>query len=62
MTEQTSVEGTTDETTPPQLVDGNVGTNPEPTPENTPEPKAKDPIKTPEPKTVSVSSVLNKRP
>lgn len=32
MTEQTSVEGTTDETTPPQLVDGNVGTNPEPTP------------------------------
>ncbi|WP_426727336.1 hypothetical protein [Enterobacter cloacae complex sp. 288G10] len=41
MTEQTSVEGTTDETTPPQLVDGNVGTNPEPTPENTPEPKAK---------------------
>ncbi len=61
VTEQTSVEGTTDETTPPQLVDGNVGTNPEPTPENTPEPKAKDPIKTPEPKTVSVSSVLNKK-
>jgi hypothetical protein len=33
----------------------------EPTPENTPEPKAKDPIKAPEPKTVSVSSVLNKK-
>ncbi|EGE2353514.1 DNA-binding protein [Escherichia coli] len=57
VTEQASGEGTTEETPPPQLVDGNVGTNPEPTPE----PKAKDPIKTPEPKAVSVASVLNKK-
>lgn len=61
VTEQTSGEGNKDGINPPELVDGDVGTNPEPTPENTPEPKAEDPIKTPEPKTVSVSSVLNKK-
>ncbi|HCJ9917152.1 TPA: DNA-binding protein, partial [Escherichia coli] len=61
VTEQTSGEGTNDETTPPQLVDGSAGTNPEPTPERTPAPQMKDPVKTPEPKAVSVSSVLNKK-
>lgn len=38
-----------------------MGTNPEPTPERTPAPQMKDPVKTPEPKAVSVSSVLNKK-
>jgi len=61
VTEQTSGKGTTDDTTPSQLVDENDGNNPESTPENTPEPKAKDTNKTPESKTVSVSSVLNKK-
>ncbi len=58
VTEPTTGEGTNDETTPPQLVDGSAGTNPEPTPAA---PQMKDPVKTPEPKAVSVSSVLNKK-